>query len=125
MSLFGKLFTKEEDVYSDFDWNPLIELNQLEEIKQESLTKTIAIFKHSTRCGISRSVLKQFEKQFEIETIDFYFLDLLNFREISNDIARKFNIEHQSPQLIVIKNEEVVAHNSHHNILELDLNQFS
>ncbi len=121
MSFLSNLFTKQEDEYSDFNWNPLIEENQLEEIVKTATNKTVAIFKHSTRCGISRSVLKQFERQNDLENIDFYFLDLLNFRNISNAIAQKFSVEHQSPQLIVLKDKKVVAHASHHSILDIDL----
>ncbi len=124
MSFLSNLFTKQEDEYSDFNWNPLIEENQLEEIVKTATNKTVAIFKHSTRCGISRSVLKQFERQNDLENIDFYFLDLLNFRNISNAIAQKFSVEHQSPQLIVLKDKKVVAHASHHSILDIDLMKY-
>ncbi len=124
MNFFSNLFAKQEDEYSDFNWIPLLEENQLNEILTDSKNKTIAIFKHSTRCGISRNAIKQFEKQTENNTIDFYFLDLLSFRNISNAIALKFGVEHQSPQLIVLKNKKVVAHASHHAILDIDLTQF-
>lgn len=121
MNLFSKLFAKQEDVYSDFNWKPLLELSQLDEIIEVSKNKTQVIFKHSTRCGVSRSVLKQFEKQFNSDNIDFYFLDLITFREISNTIAQKFGVKHQSPQLIVIKNKKVIANASHHSILDMNL----
>lgn len=127
MNFFSKLFTKQEDQYSDFNWIPLLELKQLNEFVNTSTSKTIVVFKHSTRCGVSRSVIKQFEKQsqnLEIKSIDFYFLDLITFREISNTIAQKFEVTHQSPQLIVLKNKKVVAHASHHSILDIDLKQF-
>lgn len=125
MNFFSNLFEKQEEVFSDFNWKPLLEMEQLEEVKEVSFNKTIVIFKHSTRCGISRSVLKQFEKKFQIETIDFYYLDLLKFREMSNEIANKFKVTHQSPQLLIFKNGEVIENASHHDLLALDLNQFS
>ena len=119
MSFFSKLFEKQEDSYSDFNWIPLLEMEQLNEIAINSSKKTQVIFKHSTRCGVSRGVIKQFEKQNEdIEDIDFYFLDLITFRNISNAIAQNFKVIHQSPQLIVIKNKKVVAHTSHHSIID-------
>ncbi len=122
MSLFSKLFAKQEDAYSDFNWFPLLELSQLGEILEASKNKTQVIFKHSTRCGVSRGVIKQFEKQTISENTDFYFLDLIAFREISNTIAQKFGVQHQSPQLIVIKNKKAIANASHHSILDMDLN---
>lgn len=126
MSFLTNLFSKQEEEYSNFNWIPLLELSQLDEIVQASSNKTITIFKHSTRCGVSRSVIKQFEKQSDIESnkMDFYFLDLLNFREISNTIAEKFKVMHQSPQVLVVKNNKVVTQASHHNILDIDLKQF-
>lgn len=122
MGLFGDLFKQKEDTYSDFNWIPLLEINQLNEILTNSNKKKQIIFKHSTRCGVSRGVIKQFEKQNEnIENIDFYFLDLIAFRNISNAIAQNFNIEHQSPQLIILKNKKVIAHASHYAIIDLKL----
>lgn len=120
MGLFSNIFTKQEDEFSDFNWIPLLEINQLDEILINSDKKTQAIFKHSTRCGVSRGVIKQFEKQNEdIENIDFYFLDLIAFRNISNAIAQNFSVAHQSPQLIVIKNKKVITNASHYAIIDL------
>ena len=122
MSFFSRLFEKQEDSYSNFNWIPLLEMEQLNEIVINSSKKTQVIFKHSTRCGVSRSVIKQFEKQNEdIENIDFYFLDLIAFRSISNAIAQNFGVIHQSPQLIVIKSGKVIANASHYSIIDLKL----
>ncbi|WP_152286707.1 bacillithiol system redox-active protein YtxJ [Flavicella marina] len=100
------------------NWIQLTNEGQLEDLK-----KTSVLFKHSTRCGISSSVIKRFEKQHgSAETnVDFYYLDLLNFRNISQAIAEKFQVIHESPQAVVIKNNELVAHASHYDILELNL----
>jgi len=120
MSFFSKLFEKQEDEFSDFNWIPLLEMNQLNEIVINSDKKTQAIFKHSTRCAVSRGVIKEFEKLNEnTENIDFYFLDLIAFRNISNAIAQNFSVAHQSPQLIVIKNKKVIANASHYAIIDL------
>ena len=71
--------------------------------------------------------LRQFEKQFEIDNanVKLYFLDLLSFREISNEIAIRFQVFHQSPQLIVLKEGNTLHHSSHHNIDSGLLEQFS
>lgn len=98
-------------------WVALTEESQLEEILEKSKTKTQAIFKHSTRCGISNMVIREFESKFpNTEDADAYYLDLLNYRPISLAIANKFEVEHQSPQLIVVKNGVVTHHASHHDI---------
>ena len=102
-----------------FNWIPLTETDQLQDIIKLSKTKLVVIFKHSTRCGISRGVLSQFEKATDSneENVAFYFLDLLKYRNISNEIASLFNVYHQSPQALLIKNGEVVSHNSHYDII--------
>lgn len=104
-------------------WLSLTTEEQLQHIKALSKTKPQLIFKHSTRCGISRMVLSQFEKEFSLaeNQMDLYYLDLLNYRSVSDAIATIFDIEHQSPQVLIIKNESVVAHDSHSGITNLDL----
>ncbi|MGB7841949.1 MAG: bacillithiol system redox-active protein YtxJ, partial [Salinimicrobium sp.] len=92
---------------------------QLDEIGKESKEKTVVIFKHSTRCGVSRMVLRTFENSFKKEQGEdhkMYFLDLVANRNISNEIAKRFNVAHESPQVIVLKNGKVVHHASHHAI---------
>lgn len=84
---------------------------------KKSDKKPIAIFKHSTRCGVSRMVLNQFEKEYNLEDkMELYFLDLLQHRDISNAIAERFNVVHQSPQILLIRNEESVYDASHNDI---------
>tara|TARA_B100002051_G_C16673371_1_gene605747 strand:+ start:980 stop:1372 length:393 start_codon:yes stop_codon:yes gene_type:complete len=107
---------KEEIV--EVPWHILARKELLDEILEESKTKPVAIFKHSTRCGISRGVLKLFEKNYNLtdNQLKLYFLDLLQNRDISNEIAARFKVQHESPQIIVIKNGAVVHHDSHHSI---------
>lgn len=126
MGILNNIFrnnTSETKKQPCFDWNALTTIEQFNDIVEQSRTKTQAIFKHSTRCGVSSGVLKQFEKQSNA-TIDFHFLDLLNYRDISNDIASRFNVVHQSPQLLVIKNGVVVAHEAHYDIMSMNLDRF-
>lgn len=120
MSLFKNIF-KFSDTNNEqptIHWIALTEAEQLEKIINLSNEKPILIFKHSTRCGISRMVLKNFERNFDIESdkIDCYFLDLLSYRNISAMIAEKFSVPHQSPQAILISKGEVVYHDSHSSI---------
>ncbi len=124
MGLFNKLFNsssepKEEKV---LPWQQLISLSQLDEIEQRSKTKTQLIFKHSTRCGISRMVINQFISMYDLDmNADLYYLDLLSYRDVSNEVGYKFQVMHQSPQLLVVRNGVAVAHASHGAINELDL----
>jgi bacillithiol system protein YtxJ len=100
-------------------WNQLKAADQLDEIKQESTEKTILIFKHSTRCNISRASLDRLERKWndsEMQNVKPYFLDLLNFREISNLISQQFNVEHESPQILLINQGQVILDQSHFSI---------
>ena len=118
MSFFDKIFGGENsEMNSNVNWIPLTEISQLDEIVENSSNKTIGIFKHSTRCSISRFALKQFENEYNLEDkVDLYFLDLLNHRDISNEIANRFQVMHQSPQLILVKNGVAVYDDSHSDI---------
>lgn len=109
--LFGSSEPREEKV---LPWILLTSLDQLQEISEKSKGKTQLIFKHSTRCVISRMVINQFIENYNLETnADLYYLDLLSYRDISNEVGYKFNVIHQSPQLLIIKNDIVAKHASH------------
>lgn len=116
MTLFNSIFknTPVEPQASKINWIPLTELNQIDEIIKNSSVKLLLIFKHSSRCSISRMALKQFENEFDLEDkVTAYFLDLLNYREISNAVSEQFNVIHQSPQLLLIQNGSAIYDASH------------
>ena len=127
MSLFKNLFGSDDEQKntSNVTWNQLTDLGELNEIITISEEKPVVIFKHSTRCSISRMALKQFENQYNAqENIVPYFLDLLKHRDISNEIAIQFNVQHQSPQILVIKDGKSVYNASHSDIDADDLKRF-
>ena len=127
MSFFKNVFGMDDknQSVSKVGWSQLTDLRQLNEITDISTEKPVAIFKHSTRCHISKMVLRQFENEFDSQKqITPYFLDLLEHREISNEIAARFGIMHQSPQLIVIKDGKAVYDASHESIDAEKLKQF-
>ncbi|MDT0676002.1 bacillithiol system redox-active protein YtxJ [Autumnicola musiva] len=130
MGLFDKVFKSERDVAKkevvQVPWNDLTSAEQLEEIERESTERPVAILKHSTRCGISRMVLKQFEGDYkdDYDNVKLYFFDLLKHRDVSNEIASRFNVQHESPQLIILQNGNVVHHSSHQSIQVDNLNSY-
>ena len=120
MSIFNNIFGGNSNGSSlkEF-WNEIQSSEDLEAAVEASKLGKVVIFKHSTRCMISKTVLRNFERQIESKTLDlpkFYYLDLLNHRDISNEIAQKFSVVHQSPQIVVIENGQVIHHASHDNI---------
>jgi bacillithiol system protein YtxJ len=103
-------------------WNKLTHIDQLKDIKNLTLEQsgkglTVLLFKHSTRCSISSMALNRLESKWtNPEHIQAYYLDLLNHRDISNEIATMFQVEHASPQVLLIKNGVCIYHNSHSGI---------
>ena len=99
------------------NWITLNSENQLEAIRQASFNKPQVIFKHSTTCSISNMAFSRFERAEAPDNIDFYYLDLLNFRPLSAAIAEKFQVHHESPQVLLIKNGECTYDESHYGIM--------
>ena len=130
MGIFDKMFgggEKESKNESTLQWTPLNDISQLEVAEMESQQQLVGILKHSTRCGISRMVLRQFENSYDLPEdapVKLYFLDLLSHRDISNEIANRFKVMHESPQLILLKEKLVVHHSSHQDIDSENLKEF-
>lgn len=132
MSFFKNIFkenanTSKEEIKETAKFYTLDKMEQFDEIDEISQTKSVVLFKHSTRCSISRMALKQFDAEFNYpeEKINWYLLDLLNHRDLSNEIASRYNVMHQSPQIIVIRNGKAVFNVSHDSISAEDLKQFT
>lgn len=129
MGIFSDLFggkseTKKEE--KNLPWISLKSLEQLKEIQEKSKIKPQVIFKHSTTCGISRMVLNMFTANYEINEVllDLYYLDLHAHREVSDEVGVHFQVMHQSPQVLIVKNGVAVFHASHGAISKVNLNQF-
>ena len=101
------------------NWNKLETVEQLTEIQEQSKEKQILIFKHSTRCSTSRMALDRLERNWKNEdmvNIEPYYLDLISYREISNQISHQYGIDHHSPQVLIIRNGEAIYDSSHFDI---------
>lgn len=128
MSFFDKIFGgKEETKEQKSFWKPIKSEDDLKIAIDNSYAYKVAIFKHSTSCFISKTVLRNFEKEIEsLENTDdiaeLYFLDLLAYRPLSNKIAEDLGVRHESPQLLVVENGKVINNASHQNI---SINQLS
>ena len=98
------------------NWIQLTATTQLAEIKELSKSKPQLIFKHSSRCSISAVAKSRLERATPPENVDFYFLDLIKNRDISNKVAEEFFVNHESPQVLLIKNGKSVYDESHSGI---------
>lgn len=94
-------------------WLPLSSLEEFNKLADDG-TKSFAIFKHSTRCSISTMAMNRMESQWDaFQGLPIYFLDLIAHRDVSAAIAERYQVEHQSPQLLVIKESNCIHHSSH------------
>ena len=99
------------------NWIPLQNEKQLNEIVANSNTIPQVIFKHSTRCSLSSIAKNRLERNEAPKGVNFYFLDLIRHRNISNKIASLFGVIHESPQVLVINNGKCIYNESHSGIV--------
>jgi bacillithiol system protein YtxJ len=101
------------------NWNKLTSEAQIDQVIAASEEKPVLLFKHSTRCSISSMSLDRLLrnwKEEDSERITPYYLDLIAFRSVSNLVAERFGIPHESPQVLLIQKGKVTYHESHYGI---------
>lgn len=104
-------------------WNELSDITQLDLIDQESVNQKVLVFKHSTRCSISDAALGRTERKWNDANADVlkpYYLDLIAHRDISNAIATRYNVMHESPQALIISNGKCIFSQTH---MSIDVNE--
>lgn len=98
------------------NWIDLTTEEQLSKIGEASAEQPVVIFKHSTRCSISAMAKSRLERAAAPANVSFYYLDLIRYRHISDKIAHDYQVEHESPQVLLIKNGACVYDESHNGI---------
>ncbi len=101
------------------NWNKITSEAQIDQLITESTEKPVLIFKHSTRCSISSMSLDRLLRNWKEEDslqITPYYLDLIAYRSISNLVAERLGIPHESPQVLLLKSGKVTYHESHYGI---------
>lgn len=105
------------------NWIDMKNEGDLTELIEKSHEKPQVIFKHSIRCGISAMAKSRLERSIAPENADFHFLDLISHRSISDKVSKVFNVYHESPQILIIKNGECVYDESHGSITMTDIEE--
>ena len=98
------------------NWIDLSSEEQLRQLNNNSAHKPQIIYKHSTRCSISTIVKNRIDRNTQPDGVDFYFLDIISHRQISNRIADEYDVRHESPQLLVIRDGKCIYDESHTSI---------
>ena len=99
------------------NWVLLDDNSKLLKAIEESFTKDVVIFKHSTTCSISLMAKRRLEEDWDdLENVIPYYLDLKSFRSISDEVAERFSVHHESPQILLIRQGECIYDASHFDI---------
>jgi len=108
------------------NWKRITTTEHLSQLEEESRDNSVLIFKHSTRCSISDSALGRLQRNWKeenAEQMSCYYLDLIQFRDLSNRVAEKYGIRHESPQALIIRDGKCVFSQTHSQIRLSDLLQ--
>lgn len=103
------------------NWIHLNDLQQLDQVVRDSEHKPVLLFKHSTRCSISDMAKARLDRSNLSDSMDAYYLDLIAHRPISQAIAERFGVHHESPQILLIRNGECILDASHNGILPAEI----
>lgn len=107
------------------EWIELASEQQLQTIKKESQESPVLIFKHSTTCSISAMALHRLDrKSSSVPGLKAYYLDLRAHRDISKMVETTFDVEHESPQILIIDKGQAVYHRSHGEIDPSEIKEF-
>lgn len=89
-----------------------------EQVWNHSAENPVIIFKHSTTCPISAGARKEYQSFSDSsdEKVDCYIVKVIEVKDVSNRIQTDTNVKHESPQILLIHNKEVVWHTSHSKI---------
>ncbi len=103
---------------SSIPWKEMTTEAQIAEAVERSHEKAQLIFKHSTRCSISSMAKSRLEREWDLENVEPWYLDLIAYRNVSNAIASQLGVHHESPQAILLK-DGIVVHDSSHNSISV------
>ena len=108
-------------------WRALNAVDEINQLIADSYQHPVAIFKHSTRCGTSSLAKSRLEKSWDLqdEHLPIYLLDLIAHRDVSNELATKFQVRHESPQLLLIKDGKSIYDASHLYISVAEIKQLA
>lgn len=99
------------------EWNHIKEVSEIDLYLQQSFARPVLFFKHSIRCSISATVLNRLERNWKPEwAVTPVYIDLINFRPVSNELAQVLDVQHESPQAILVEKGKLVNHWSHFEI---------
>lgn len=92
-------------------YTEITSIEQWQQVLATSNEQPIVVLKHSTTCPISAAAYSEFT------AVDFehaYLVKVIESRDVSNEIAANLDVQHASPQAIVIKDGKASWQATHH-----------
>ena len=92
-----------------------------------SQEERVLIFKYSHRCVINYTMKMLLQKEWNEGEMSMktYLVNVIDSRDISNDITKQFEVEHHSPQVLIIEKGKCIANFTHGKVLYSNLKQFA
>lgn len=94
-------------------------IEQLDRALAASVTKPLLLLKHSTRCPVSAKALQEMEAYLQgtpASNIEYGIIYIVEDRSVSNEVAARLSVKHESPQVILIQDGRAVWNTSHYDI---------
>ena len=110
-------FNKKVDLIPE-GWIIIDSMDLLQKADEVSFEKPVVLFKHSTRCPVSTFAFNRLREGWKElgDKVQLYYLDLIAYRAISNQIASAYRVTHQSPQILLILNGKCIMDCSHESV---------
>jgi len=106
------------------EWYKITDSGDIDQVVNDSFAQPVLVYKHSPICGLSSNALQKLEKGWnalEAKKLKPYFVDVVAQRPLSQGIAQRFKIMHQSPQVLLIRDGICVYDIAHFEISVKDL----
>ncbi len=101
----------------------LMSVEDLDAVVEASFTRPALVYKHSLTCGTSAWAHEELEALIDGPPIDvdICVVHVQTSRAVSDAIAARFGVRHQSPQALLVQNGAVVWHASHHRLSQAEM----
>lgn len=97
-------------------FTPLSTPDQFDALLAASADHPVVIFKHSPTCGTSAMAYDELSDLLEGDGADVHLLDVLRSRPLSQAVAARLGVRHESPQVLILKDGAVRWQGSHYRV---------
>ncbi|SMO59711.1 bacillithiol system redox-active protein YtxJ [Melghirimyces algeriensis] len=107
-------------------WKEITTLEEWDQALLRSKDEPVLIIKHSTRCPVSADAWKEYQEFVQEnapKSASYMMVKVIESRDVSNKIAEDLDIQHKSPQAILIKDGRAVWNDSHWHITKSSLSE--